>query len=87
MILFKGLRRCQAQLLSQPKLWLTNSQRLKFSTDVATQDSSDLAEGQQQEETLEVRNNRLGIDTEFSDRKHSYVLQFPWNFEEVITDY
>jgi hypothetical protein len=27
----------------------------------------------------------VGADTEFSESKHGYVLTFPWNFEEVIS--
>ena len=32
-------------------------------------------------------NKRLGVDTEFSTKKHAYVLTFPWNFDEIIEEY
>lgn len=32
-------------------------------------------------------NARLGIDTEFSQQKHAYVLAFPWNFDEIIDEF
>ncbi len=32
-------------------------------------------------------NKRLGVDTQFSEQKHAYVLTFPWNFQEIINDY
>jgi hypothetical protein len=43
------------------------------------------------EETTEVdieqRNKRLGVDMKFNEQKHAYVLTFPWNFPEIISDY
>lgn len=32
-------------------------------------------------------NKKLGVDTVFSQQKHAYVLTFPWNFPEIITDF
>lgn len=32
-------------------------------------------------------NARLGVDTEFSTKKHAYVLTFPWNFDEIINEF
>lgn len=32
-------------------------------------------------------NARLGVDTEFSQQKHAYVLTFPWNFDEIIEEF
>jgi len=32
-------------------------------------------------------NARLGVDTEFSQQKHAYVLTFPWNFDEIIDQF
>ena len=46
-----------------------------------------MTQEQEEEETMAVRNPRLGVDVDFSERKHYYVLQFPWNFEEVINEY
>jgi len=36
-------------------------------------------------ETEDARNMRLGIDTKFDKHQHSYVLSFPWNFDEIIS--
>lgn len=36
---------------------------------------------------VEQRNKRLGIDMKFSEQKHAYVLTFPWNFQEIISDF
>lgn len=45
----------------------------------------------QQEEPKEVdlatRRKELGIDTEFSEAKHGYILTFPWNFPEIVNDF
>ena len=32
-------------------------------------------------------NRRLGVDTVFSEQKHAYVLTFPWNFQQVLSQY
>ena len=32
-------------------------------------------------------NERVGADVTFSEKKHAYVLTFPWNFPEVIEEY
>ena len=32
-------------------------------------------------------NARLGVDVEFSQQKHAYVLTFPWNFDEIINQF
>ena len=32
-------------------------------------------------------NARLGVDVEFSQQKHAYVLTFPWNFDEIIDEF
>ena len=29
----------------------------------------------------------MGVDHEFDEEKHAYVLTFPWNFEEVIQEF
>jgi len=51
-----------------------------FSADVAVNQDS---EG----EVVEERslNERVGADDVFSEQKHAYVLTFPWNFDEVIS--
>ena len=36
---------------------------------------------------LDQRNKKVGVDMQFSEKKHSYVLSFPWNFQEIISDY
>lgn len=33
------------------------------------------------------RNRRLGVDVAFSEQKHAYVLTFPWNFQQVLSQY
>jgi len=32
-------------------------------------------------------NARLGVDTEFSQQKHAYVLTFLWNFDEITEEF
>jgi hypothetical protein len=32
-------------------------------------------------------NKRVGADEQFDEQKHAYVLTFPWNFEEVISEF
>jgi hypothetical protein len=47
-------------------------------------------EVKKQEETavnIDERNKRLGVDMKFSEQKHAYVLTFPWNFQEIISDF
>jgi hypothetical protein len=43
----------------------------------------------QEEQAVELdqRNKKVGVDMQFSEKKHSYVLSFPWNFEEIISGY
>lgn len=36
---------------------------------------------------VDSRNKRLGVDSVFSEQKHAYVLTFPWNFQEIISDF
>jgi hypothetical protein len=36
---------------------------------------------------LDSRNKKLGVDTVFNQQKHAYVLTFPWNFQEIISDF
>ena len=36
---------------------------------------------------LDQRNKKLGVDTVFNEQKHAYVLTFPWNFQEIISDF
>lgn len=38
-------------------------------------------------ETMDARNQRLGIDSEFDQQKHAYVLTFPWNFPEIVSNF
>jgi len=30
-------------------------------------------------------NFKVGADQTFNEKKHAYVLTFPWNFEDVIS--
>ena len=50
-----------------------------------------MSQEQQRDEQTELdladENKRLGVDTEFSTKKHAYVLTFPWNFDEIIDQY
>jgi len=53
---------------------------------------SDAVVSQQQQETggdldLASENARLGVDTEFEQQKHAYVLTFPWGFDEIIDEF
>jgi len=51
--------------------------------------AADLSVKQPEETAVDVdaRNRRLGVDTVFSQQKHAYVLTFPWNFQEIISDF
>ena len=51
--------------------------------------SADLSVKQPEETAVDIdaRNRRLGVDTNFSQQKHAYVLTFPWNFQEIISDF
>ena len=49
--------------------------------------SAEQQRDEQSELDLADENKRLGVDTEFSTKKHAYVLTFPWNFDEIINQY
>jgi hypothetical protein len=51
--------------------------------------ATEVAQVKKEETQVEVeqRNKRLGVDTIFSEQKHAYVLTFPWNFQEIISDF
>jgi hypothetical protein len=38
-------------------------------------------------ETMESKNARLGVDVQFDNQKHAYVLTFPWNFPEIVNTF
>jgi hypothetical protein len=40
-----------------------------------------------QVDTQESLNARVGADETFSERKHAYVLSFPWNYPEIVDRY
>jgi hypothetical protein len=40
-----------------------------------------------EEERAVYFSQKFGADLTFNSRKHGYILNFPWNFEEVIRDY
>ena len=40
-----------------------------------------------EERSIEEHNRRVGADVAFSESKHGYVLTFPWNFEQVISEF
>ena len=40
-----------------------------------------------EEERLIFESKKFGADLAFNNRKHGYILSFPWNFEEIIRDY
>ena len=39
------------------------------------------------ERSIKEHQSIVGADLLFNENKHSYVLSFPWNFQEVITQY
>lgn len=39
------------------------------------------------EERLIYTSQKFGADLTFSEQKHGYVLEFPWNFEPIIQDF
>ena len=62
---------------------LAVQQRRLFSTSVTAQET----DAPKQETSIEAHNSRVGADIVFSEQKHGYVLTFPWNFEEVISEF
>jgi len=36
---------------------------------------------------LAERRKELGIDAEFNEQKHGYILTFPWNFPEIVNNF
>ena len=74
----------QARPLAYNKLMMGTPQRMEFSDQVM---SAAQQADEQREIDLKDENTRLGIDTEFSTKKHAYVLTFPWNFDEIITQF
>jgi hypothetical protein len=40
-----------------------------------------------QERSIEEHQRVVGADVAFNDQKHGYVLSFPWNFEQIISDF
>ena len=37
--------------------------------------------------SIEEKARRVGADLKFNEQKHAYVLTFPWNFQEIISDF
>ena len=57
--------------------------KMHFSADsVQVQDDA-----KEEKHDLESVNQRLGVDMTFSEQKHAYVLSFPWNYPEIISNY
>lgn len=54
-----------------------------FSADAVTATET---EQQTEETSIEALNQRVGADQSFNEKKHAYVLQFPWNFENVLEE-
>lgn len=42
---------------------------------------------QEQSVDLDTQMKKIGVDLQFSEQKHAYVLTFPWNFPEIISDF
>jgi hypothetical protein len=81
-MLLRSLRQKQTQALSLFRA--TQALQNRYCATLAVPDKEGGIEEKEDEAT---RNHRLGIDTEFSNNKHSYVLSFPWNFKEIIDSY
>ena len=63
---------------------LLNSQQRYFAAGAAE------LEVKKPEETaidLDEQRRKIGVDMTFSEKKHAYVLTFPWNFPEIINEY
>ena len=56
-----------------------------FSDAVATQ--MDASKKPAEERSIMEHNEIVGADINFNKSKHGYVLDFPWNFEEVINEF
>lgn len=50
---------------------------------MAVQQDQESAVEEKVEETLEMRNAKMGVDVEFQPNKHMCILQFPWNLGEA----
>lgn len=69
--------------LSVAQKSFVNQPRRFFNADVVATETPE----QSQDRTVSEFNERVGADQTFNENKHSYVLTFPWNFEEVLDDY
>jgi hypothetical protein len=87
MILFKSLA-----WKNTVRTAVSTSQRIigvqrRLMSDLTAKPEEEGLEQQDEKESVELRNERLGIDSDFSERKHQYVLSFPWNHPEVISGF
>ena len=77
------------------KLWGTQLRAMpvcalrQFSTaaEMSTVEEDKELENMSEEEKLIAKSKKFGADLAFNERKHGYILSFPWNFDEVIQDY
>ncbi len=65
--------------VSRPFRQLVRMQPRFFSSEVA-------ATQEQQSGYVDIldHNKAVGADMEFNEKKHGYVLTFPWNYPEII---
>ena len=47
----------------------------------------DASKKSHEERSITEHNEIVGADITFNKSKHGYVLDFPWNFEEVISEW
>ena len=64
-----------------------NKRFYSTATHVEVRDEAKSVESMTDEEKLIARCHKFGADLAFNNKKHAYVLSFPWNFEGVINDF
>jgi hypothetical protein len=90
-----SIRRFVSKSKPMLRLWGTQVRAMpvcairQFSTaaEMSTVEEDKEIEHMTEEERLIAKSKKFGADLAFNERKHGYILSFPWNFDEVIQDY
>ena len=73
-----------SQIQKVQRIAIPSAQFRTFSDAVQAPQAEQAAGG---DSGLAELSQRVGADLTFSEKKHAYVLTFPWNFPEVIEEY
>ena len=65
---------------------LSRQQNARMFSTTSVTSTEQAEEKSMAERTVEEQMALVGADGEFSQNKHGYVLAFPWNFDEIITN-